>query len=71
METRSSSPALIEITELGHRLNLANGTIYNWCSQRRIPFIKAGRCLRFDYEAVFRSLREHPIRSDSAEVRRG
>ena len=47
---------LIKIDELSRRLSIPKGTIYNWVSQHRIPFIKAGRALRFDVEEVLRSL---------------
>ena len=51
---------LIDINELSRRLSIAKGTLYNWVYQRRIPFVKAGRCLRFDPEEVFQSLRHSP-----------
>ncbi len=53
-----ASRTLIDINELSHRLSIAKGTLYNWVYLRRIPFIKAGRCLRFDYDAVFQTLRQ-------------
>lgn len=55
---------LIGIDELSRRLSIAKGTLYNWVYLRRIPFIKAGRCLRFDYNAVFQTL--HQITMDEA-----
>jgi excisionase family DNA binding protein len=39
---------LICITELARGLSLPKGTLYNWVHQRRIPFVKLGRALRFD-----------------------
>jgi excisionase family DNA binding protein len=50
------APALIDINALSHLLSIPKGTLYNWVYLRRIPFIKAGRCLRFDAEEVIRSL---------------
>jgi excisionase family DNA binding protein len=52
---------LIDINELSRRLSVPRGTIYNWVYLRRIPFIKAGRCLRFDAQEVIQSLRHCPI----------
>jgi excisionase family DNA binding protein len=49
---------LIDIDELAARLSIAKGTLYNWVYLKRIPYIKAGRCLRFDYDAVFTALRQ-------------
>jgi excisionase family DNA binding protein len=47
---------LVDIRELSRRLSIPKGTLYNWVYLRRIPFIKAGRCLRFDAQAVIQSL---------------
>ena len=55
-----ASRTLIDINELSRRLSIAKGTLYNWVYLRRIPYIKAGRCLRFDPEKVFDSLRQCP-----------
>lgn len=55
------SPALININELAQQLHIAKGTLYNWVSLRRIPFIKAGRCLRFDPKEVLDSLKHYKM----------
>lgn len=52
-ERRTTSAAtqprvLIDIHELSLRLTVPVATIYNWVYQRRVPFLKLGRCLRFD-----------------------
>ena len=52
---------LIDINELSRRLSVPKGTLYNWVYLRRIPFIKAGRSLRFDAEEVIHSLPHSPI----------
>lgn len=51
---------LIDINELSRRLSIPKGTIYNWVYLRRIPFVKAGRCLRFDPIDVLQSLTHSP-----------
>lgn len=71
---RSSQPAvpitLIDINELSRRLSIAKATLYNWVYLRRIPFVKAGRCVRFDYQEVLETLRQCPIIGVSASGRR-
>jgi excisionase family DNA binding protein len=67
---RKDEPTLIDINELSRRLTVAKGTLYNWVYLRRIPFLKAGRCLRFDYSQVLETLREYPIIDTSASGRR-
>jgi excisionase family DNA binding protein len=47
---------LVDIDELAARLSIAKGTLYNWVYLKRIPYIKAGRCLRFDADEVLASL---------------
>lgn len=61
---------LIDIKELSRRLGVAKGTLYNWVYLRRIPFVKAGRCVRFDYQEVLETLRQYPIIDTSASGRR-
>jgi excisionase family DNA binding protein len=61
---------LIDINELARRLRVAKGTLYNWVYLRRIPFVKAGRCVRFDYQQVLETLRQYPIIDTSASGRR-
>lgn len=61
---------LIDIRELSCRLSIAKGTLYNWVYLRRIPFVKVGRCLRFDYQQVLDALPQYPIIDTSASGRR-
>ena len=52
---------LVDIVQLSVQLRIAKGTLYNWVYQKRIPFIKAGRCLRFDPSEVLASLERHTL----------
>jgi excisionase family DNA binding protein len=54
--TTTGPPRLVDIKELSRILSIPVGTLYNWVYFRRIPFIKAGRSLRFDPIAVMISL---------------
>lgn len=47
---------LINIDELSKRLSIPKGTLYNWVYLHRIPFIKAGRSLRFDPDEVIHAM---------------
>ena len=58
---------IIDIDELSRRLHIAKGTLYNWVYLRRIPFIKAGRCLRFDFQKVLDSLSHCPTMEEAAK----
>jgi len=46
----------VDINELSRLLSIAKGTLDNWVYLRRIPFVKLGRALRFDFDEVMRSL---------------
>ena len=41
---------LIDVDEAAAYLSVAVSTVYGWVWQRRIPFVKIGRVLRFDLE---------------------
>jgi len=43
---------LIDIAEVSQRLNVSVNTLYAWVNQRKIPFIKVGRLLRFDLSDI-------------------
>ena len=45
-------PALISITELAKRLGVSINTLYSWVNQRKIPYVKMGRLLRFDLNDI-------------------
>jgi excisionase family DNA binding protein len=51
---------LIDIKELARRLSLARGTLYNWVHERRIPYRKLGRALRFDPDEIDRMFPRTP-----------
>jgi excisionase family DNA binding protein len=68
--TPAIAATLIDINELSRRLSVAKGTLYNWVYLRRIPFVKVGRCVRFDYQEVLETLRQCPIIDTSASGRR-
>jgi excisionase family DNA binding protein len=39
---------LIDIDELSALWSVPKATLYNWVNQRRLPYVKLGRSLRFD-----------------------
>ena len=50
--TDSNLRRLIDIQVLAGILCVSPDTIYTMVSQRRIPFVKVGRLLRFDLKAI-------------------
>jgi excisionase family DNA binding protein len=59
--------SLVDINQLSAILSIAKGTLYQWVYLRRIPFIKAGRCLRFDAEEVIATLRHFPTMGEAGK----
>lgn len=43
---------LIDIKELSDKINVSISTLYTWCSQRRIPYVKFGKLTRFDLKDI-------------------
>jgi len=63
-----SDQKLVDINELSQRISVPKGTLYQWVYLRRIPFVKAGRSLRFDPGQVIGSL-QHFDKIESAGQR--
>jgi excisionase family DNA binding protein len=47
-QARYESRRLLTIQEAAQFLAISVSTLYGWVWQRRIPFVKIGRALRFD-----------------------
>lgn len=52
---------LLSIDETSEYLGLAPTTLYKMVGQRRIPFVKVGRLLRFDSRLIDDWLEEHTV----------
>lgn len=50
--TGSVSNRLIGVDDLARTLGVSRHTVYSWVAQRRIPFLKVGRLLRFDVRLI-------------------
>lgn len=45
---------LSDINEAASALAVKKATLRKWVQQKRIPFVKLGRCVRFDVEELVR-----------------
>lgn len=43
---------LISVDDLSDHLGISINTIYSWVNQRKIPYIKVGRLLKFDFDDI-------------------
>lgn len=54
---------LLNVREAAQYLGLQVDTIYKKSRMRELPYVKVGRALRFDVEALQRFIEEHTIRT--------
>jgi excisionase family DNA binding protein len=52
---------LIGITEMAEYLGIRVSTLYSWVSQKRIPYIKLGRLVKFDLRKIDKWLEDKAI----------
>lgn len=52
----------INIGELAEYLGLTKGTLYVWVCQRRIPYLKVGKLLKFDIIEIESWLKDKRIK---------
>jgi excisionase family DNA binding protein len=61
-ELGRSRPGLITIREAAQYLAVSVSTLYGWVYQRRVPFVKVGRALRFDRVDLDRFIETNRVR---------
>ncbi len=62
-ESFQDTSRLLTVRQAAQLLNVSVSTLYGWVWQRQIPFVKLGRCLRFDLrelEGFIRTNRRTP-----------
>ena len=57
----SSKKRFLDVKEASEYLGLAESTLYGMVSERRIPFTKMGRRLKFDRDKLDRWIRDHSV----------
>ena len=50
---------LLDINQVAEFLGISKDTLYKMVNQRRIPFVKVGRLLRFERDALDAWIRQH------------
>ncbi|OGR54253.1 MAG: hypothetical protein A3I11_07245 [Elusimicrobia bacterium RIFCSPLOWO2_02_FULL_39_32] len=48
----SPNRKLLNVEELSEYIGTPVGTLYQWVSQRKIPYVKLGRSTKFDVEKI-------------------
>ena len=57
---------LLTVQEAARYMAVSVSTLYGWVWQRRIPFVKMGRALRFDLADLERFIETSRVKSSSA-----
>ena len=60
---RSTAPRLVTVNDAAKYLAVSVSTLYGWVYQRRIPFVKVGRALRFEVTELDDVIRRNRTRS--------
>jgi excisionase family DNA binding protein len=52
---------LISVPEAAAYVGVSPDTIYTWVSQRRIPYVKVGRLVKFDEAMLQAWIKQHTV----------
>lgn len=52
---------LVGIDKIADYLDISKATLYSWTLQKKIPYLKMGRLIKFDLQEVERWLEEKKI----------
>lgn len=61
--TTTRATQLVNVNEAAHFLAVSPSTLYGWVWQRRIPFVKVGRAVRFDMADLERFVAQNRIQA--------
>ena len=61
--TRTSAGPLLSVEEAASYLKIAVWTLRHWVSERKIPFVKLGRLVRFRQGDLDAHISKHIVRS--------
>ena len=57
----TSEISLMTVREAADFLSISVSTLYGWAWQRRIPFVKVGRALRFERRDLEKFIQSHRV----------
>jgi excisionase family DNA binding protein len=52
---------LLSTPEVAALLNVKEWTIRHWVSEKKIPYIKLGRCVRFNQETIAKHIEKNKV----------
>ena len=57
-----SEKRFLDVKELAEYLGVKVATIYSWTFQRKIPYLKIGRCVKFDIKKIEEWIKEREVK---------
>lgn len=57
-----SEKRFLGVKELAEYLGVKVATIYSWTFQRKIPYLKIGRCVKFDIKKIEEWIKEREVK---------
>lgn len=60
---------LLDINQAANYLDISVSCLYTWVSQKKVPYIKIGRCVRFDSGDLQGWLKDCTVTPDKAWLR--
>ena len=52
----------LSVKELAEYLGIKVNTVYSWTFQRKIPYVKIGRCVKFDINKIEEWIKEKEVK---------
>ena len=56
---------LLDIQEVSQLIGISISTLYKMTSQRRIPFVKIGRLIKFDRKKILEWIEQNSVQEES------
>ena len=56
------SKRLVGIKDMADYLDISKATLYNWTFQKKIPYIKIGRLVKFDLQDINKWLKDKRVK---------
>ncbi len=52
---------MLNVAEAAEMINVKTGTLYNWVWQRKIPYVKTGRMVKFDIKDLDKWIEKNKV----------
>ncbi len=52
---------LLDVHQISERLGIKLNTVYSWVNQRKIPYVKVGRLVRFDWQDIEKWIEDRKV----------